>query len=50
MEQHMKDTAYKNEIVMFKEHLANIGKNQGWTLDELQQRFSNKLWDDIIYS
>lgn len=38
MEQYMKEIAYKDEIV------------RGWTLDELRNRFSNKLWDDINYS
>ena len=46
----MKETAYKDEIVWFKEQLADIGQSQGWTLDDLQERFSNKLWDEIIYS
>ncbi|KAL8985035.1 MAG: hypothetical protein Q9177_004545 [Variospora cf. flavescens] len=50
MEQHMKETAYKDEIVRFKEQLAEIGSSQGWTLDELRNRFSNKLWDEIVYS
>ncbi|KAL9019078.1 MAG: hypothetical protein Q9185_003620 [Variospora sp. 1 TL-2023] len=49
-QQHMKETAYKDEIVRFKEQLAEIGSSQGWTLDELRNRFSNKLWDEIVYS
>lgn len=46
----MKETAYKDEIVQFTEQLAKIGESQGWTLEELQRRFSNQLWDDIVYS
>ncbi|KAL8972182.1 MAG: hypothetical protein Q9197_002900 [Variospora fuerteventurae] len=38
MEQYMKETAYKDEIF------------RGWTLNELRNRLSNKLGDDIVYS
>ena len=49
-EKHFKEVAYKDAIPAFKQELADIGKSQGWTLAELQQRFSNQLWDDIVYS
>ncbi|KAL9057886.1 MAG: hypothetical protein Q9206_002164 [Seirophora lacunosa] len=48
IEQHMKKTASEGEIVQFKKQLAEVGSSQGWTLDELQNGFSNELWDDII--
>ena len=50
IEKYFKEVAYKDAILEFKAQLAEIGKVQGWSLDELQQRFSNKLWDEIIYS
>ena len=48
--QYLKETAYKDAIVDFKTELASIGKGQGWTLDDIQKRFSNELWDEIVYS
>ena len=50
MQQYLKHTAYKDQIPAFKAELTEIGKAQGWTLDDLQKRFSNQLWDEIIYS
>jgi len=50
IEKHLKEVAYKDAIPAFKAELAEIGKAQGWTLEELQKRFSNKLWDEVIYS
>lgn len=50
IEKHLKEVAYKDAIPAFKEELTEIGKAQGWTLEELQGRFSNQLWDQIIYS
>ena len=50
IQQHLKSVAYKDAIPQFKTELEQIGKAQGWTLDELQKRFSNQLWDEIIYS
>ncbi|KAL8730152.1 MAG: hypothetical protein Q9166_004235 [cf. Caloplaca sp. 2 TL-2023] len=50
MENYMKETAYKDEIATFKQELSNLGKSQGWTLEDLRNQFSNKLWDEIIYA
>ncbi len=50
IEKQLKEVAYKDAIPALKAELAEIGKAQGWTLEELQKRFSNKLWDEIIYS
>ena len=50
IQQYFKNKAYKDQIAAFKAELADIGKGQGWTLDDLQKRFSNQLWDDIVYS
>lgn len=50
MQKYLKDTAYKDQIPLFKAQLEEIGQKQGWTLKDIQKRFSNELWDDIIYS
>jgi len=46
----LKTVAYKDAIPEFKTALENIGTSQGWTLADLKARFSNKLWDDLIFS
>lgn len=50
MQKYLKNTVYKDQIRLFKSQLEEIGKKQGWTLEDIQKRFSNELWDDIIYS
>ncbi|KAK8034257.1 hypothetical protein PG993_009252 [Apiospora rasikravindrae] len=45
----LKTVAYKDQIPKFREALAEIGKGQGWTLEELKNRFSNELWDELIF-
>lgn len=47
---YLKTVAYKDQIPQFKAVLADIGKNQGWSLEDLKARFSNELWDDLIFS
>ena len=49
MEKYLKNTAYKAQIPLFKAQLEDIGHKQGWSLADLQKRFSNKLWDEIIF-
>ena len=46
---YLKEVAYREEIPEFKAALAKIGESQGWTLGELQKRFSNDLWDKLIF-
>lgn len=48
--QYLKEDAYKDAIPKFKATLADIGKHQGWDLNDLQKRFSNEMWDYMIYS
>jgi hypothetical protein len=48
--EYLKTVAYKDAIPEFKTVLENIGTIQGWTLADLKARFSNKLWDDIVFS
>lgn len=49
IQKYLKNTAYKDQIPRFKAELEDIGHRQGWTLTDLQKRFSNKLWDDIVF-
>lgn len=45
----MKTVSYKDEIVEFKKILSKIGGVQGWTLDDVRERFSNPLLDYIYF-
>jgi len=47
---YLKTVAYKDQIPQFKAVLADIGKSQGWGLDDLKARFSNELWDEMVFS
>jgi hypothetical protein len=47
---YLKTAAYKEAIPEFKTVLADIGKGQGWSLADIQARFSNELWDEVVYS
>ena len=46
----LKNSDYKIEIAEFKEVLAQIGKQHAWTLNDLEKRFSNALFDELIFS
>ena len=48
--EYLRTVSYKDAIVSFKKTLADIGAQQGWTLDDIRNRFSNELWDKVIYS
>lgn len=45
----LKHEDYAAEIVEFKRILSRIGKKHGWTLEDIQKRFSNELFDGLIY-
>ncbi|KAG0134130.1 hypothetical protein HOY82DRAFT_638395 [Tuber indicum] len=47
--QYLKETSYKDEIPAFKAVLAQIGKAQGWTLQDLANRFSVPLLDYLFF-
>ncbi|KAF2495420.1 hypothetical protein BU16DRAFT_510261 [Lophium mytilinum] len=47
--QYMREVAYKSQIAEFKDALTQIGKGQEWELGELKERFSNALWDEVIF-
>ena len=48
--EYLKTEAYKDQIPLFKATLVEIGKEQGWGLGDIQKRFSNEMWDYLIYS
>ena len=39
----------REAIPEFRQQLAGIAAEGGYTLAEMQQRFSNALWDDVIF-
>lgn len=41
--------SYREEIPKFKQQLSDIALIGGYTLDDMQKRFSNALWDEIIF-
>ncbi|RDW66713.1 hypothetical protein BP5796_09462 [Coleophoma crateriformis] len=47
--QYLKTVAYKDAILEFKDTLTKIGHKQEWELKDLQHRFSNELWDEMIF-
>ncbi|KAE8447628.1 hypothetical protein EG329_010599 [Mollisiaceae sp. DMI_Dod_QoI] len=48
--QYLKEHAYKDAIPEFKSVLTDIGRGQGWELKDLQNRFSNELWDYLVFA
>ncbi|KAF2478349.1 uncharacterized protein BDR25DRAFT_330802 [Lindgomyces ingoldianus] len=46
---YLKEVAYKDQIPEFKNALEEIGKQHGWTLAQLKNRYSNELWDKMIF-
>lgn len=46
---YLKTEAYAGQIDEWKTTVMRIGKMQGWGLGDLKQRFSNKLWDEIMF-
>ena len=47
--EYLKTVSYKDRIPEFKALLASIGQQHGWTLNDIKARFSNELWDSMIY-
>ncbi len=47
---YLRTVSYEKAIKGFKTTLDAIGKTQGWTLEDIQARFSNPLWDEMVYS
>jgi len=47
--EYLREVAYKDQIASFKDIAGEIGKVQGWTLEEMRKRFSNELFDQMIF-
>ena len=47
---YLREESYREPIVEFKKTLEDIGRTQNWSLRDIQARFSNEMWDQIIYS
>ncbi|KAF1344959.1 hypothetical protein BDV97DRAFT_407622 [Delphinella strobiligena] len=47
--EYLKHTAYEDQIPEFRRVLGEIGQTQDWSLEDLKKRFSNELWDKMIY-
>lgn len=47
--QWLKDVAYKDRIPEFLSVLEGIGQDQDFTLQDLQERFSNPLLDELLF-
>ena len=45
----VKKEDYKDVIPEFKQALSDIGKKQGWTLSDLKSRFSNNLFNELLF-
>lgn len=46
---YLKGEAYKDEILEFRDKLARIGVKHGWTLRDLSRRFSNDMFDVLVF-
>lgn len=42
--------SYQRAIPKFKQQLSDIALAGGYSLDDIQKRFSNSLWDEIIFN
>lgn len=49
MKTHLKTVAYKDQIPRFMLTLGSIGKEQGWTVEDIKGRFSNPLLDSVLF-
>lgn len=47
--EYMKTVAYKDQTATFKDIVREIGERQGWTLEDMRRRFSNELFDEMIF-
>jgi hypothetical protein len=45
----LRDEDSKDAIVEFKETLSAIGSAQGWKLEDLRARFSNDLFNRLLF-
>ena len=50
IQEYLRTISYRDAIVEFKKTLGEIGEVQGWGLDDIRARFSNELWDKMLFS
>ena len=46
---YLRTVSFEEAIGDFKQTLRQTGEQQGWTLEQIQGRFSNELWDNIVH-
>jgi hypothetical protein len=46
---YLRKVAYKDQIATFKSIVGEIGKVQGWTIEEMKKTFSNELFDEMVF-
>ncbi|TEA09874.1 hypothetical protein C8034_v011596 [Colletotrichum sidae] len=46
----LKNDDYKEEIRKFLDVMEQIGEGHGWTLKDLKKRFSNEMFDELMFS
>lgn len=47
--EYLRTVSYSTAIRDFRATLADIGVQQGWQLKDLRDRFSNELWDQMVF-
>ena len=50
IQEYLRTVSYRDAITEFKKTLSDIGEVQGWGLDDIRARFSNELWDKMMFS
>ena len=49
IEEYVREVAFADQIAEFKDAMAYIGRRHEYGLEDAQARFSNPLWDQVIY-
>ncbi|KAM0141342.1 hypothetical protein ACHAP3_002204 [Botrytis cinerea] len=47
--EYVREVGYREEVGEFRAVLGEIGREQGWGLEDLKGRFSNELWDYVVF-
>lgn len=48
MREYLKET-YHDALIEFRSNLEKIAQKQGWNLEDARKRFSNELFDELVY-
>lgn len=49
IEEYMRDVAFADQITEFTDAMEEIGGRHGYGVEDVQARFSNPLWDQIVF-